>query len=524
MAGKSGTEYPLSIVLRAVDKATAPIKAAAASVDRALEPVRKASSRLGQLWGSDAFKGLGDALSKAGRAAGDLAVKMGVLAGAAGLAARSLVEIYGQGDDLGDLADRLGMSVDAVQQLRYAGKRTGIEFEAMSTGLETFSKNVGEAKTGMGRMTTFLGKASPALLKQVKGAKSVEEAFTLMAKAAAKIEDPMKRAKFAQAVFGDAKFALLLERGEEGIAELRARYMEIAGPQAAFAKSGSEVSDSLDDLEAGWQGVKAAIAVGLAPAFLKLATDLRAFFAENRDKIEAFARNLGEKLPGAIDKAVDAGRKVYGIFREVWDLIGGAEGAVYVMVAAITGPFITSILGVVAALWKVVAALRAGGAAAGAAQAAAGGGAAAGAGGAALPGAAKAAGGGLLGFLGAAALPVAATGLATHYLGSKLGAKERGERAGYLLDRPALDAEIQERAGKGNELGSWGRLFEAQIGAERQATGQPSLALPAAGADGRGGKLEIEIKGAPAGTRATMREGGEDVDLSVGYQLAGAGL
>ena len=183
-AGK--TEYPLSIILRAVDKASGPLKAANDRIEAAFKPLKTFNKEIGKLWEQSGLKGLAVSIGKVGSEVGSLAMKLGILAGAAGLAARTLIGWAKGLADLGDTAERLGMTTDALAQLRYVGEQSATEMGAMDQALGAFSKNLGQATAGTGRMTAFLKKASPALLKQLKAAKSTEEAFGLMADAMVK--------------------------------------------------------------------------------------------------------------------------------------------------------------------------------------------------------------------------------------------------------------------------------------------------------------------------------------------------
>jgi hypothetical protein len=174
-------------------------------------------------------------------------------------------------------------------------------------------------------MTSFLKKASPALLKQLKGAKSNEEAFDLLAGAMAKLEDPAKRAALAQATLGKAELGPLFARGPQGIRELRDRYAELAGSQKEAAEKSGEVDDAFKDLKASTDGIKAALVVGLAPALKTVVERLRNWLVDHREDIKEWVVAFGEKLPGAIAKiasgiqrAVIAVREFAG---EVVDLI-----------------------------------------------------------------------------------------------------------------------------------------------------------------------------------------------------------
>lgn len=333
----------LSIVLRAVDQATGKIKAINDRLDRITKPFRDFQEQISDLREKsgldevvDGFKGVGSAI------AGILA-KVAVIGGVIGAATAGLFKLIDGFDDLGDKAEAVGVSVDFLASMRYAAERSGASVESLDNGLKGFSKSLGEARANTGRMATFLGKVSPALLKQLKAAKSNEEAFDLLAGAMAKIEDPAKRAALAQKTLGDASLAPLFAKGPKGIKELRDRYLELAGSQEGAAKEAGAVDDAMKDFKAATDGVKAALVTGLAPAMKVIVERLRDFFQENRGRIAEWAAGLGKKLPAAFSKLSSAVGSVIDFIRPFVDSATKLKLIAVAVAGVIVGPLIASI-------------------------------------------------------------------------------------------------------------------------------------------------------------------------------------
>jgi phage-related minor tail protein len=333
----------LSIVLSAVDRATSVVK----RVNERLEAITKPVSKLGKELGSfrenlgidkvaAGFGGVGTQLQNMW----SWTVRLGLAAGAAGLAFKSITDHF---DNLGDAAERAGVSADFLAQMRYVAKQSGAEVSDLDGGIQTFTKNLGQARAGTGRMASFLTKVSPPLLKQLKATKSNEEALLLYADAMRKVEDPAKRAALANAGFGTTALSPMLARGEEGIGALAKRYVQLAGSQEGAVKASGEVDSAFHDLDATLDGVKAAIASGLGPAFRELIERVSKFFTENRERISVWVKDLGDKLPGAISSAIDAFDRALAVVKPVWDTIGGLSGAVTILAAVIVGKLIYAI-------------------------------------------------------------------------------------------------------------------------------------------------------------------------------------
>src|SRR5215510_7390261 len=154
-------EFPLSIVIRTVDKATAGIQEITKSLDKMTAPTRAFGKAFGKLKEAagvdkviDGFKGVGSAVLDVGKT-------FGTLAFAVGGAAYAVVKLTAEFDDLGDAAERIGVGVDKLAGLRYAAKMSGTSVEALDQGLMTFNKNLGQLKAGKGKMLGFLETATP---------------------------------------------------------------------------------------------------------------------------------------------------------------------------------------------------------------------------------------------------------------------------------------------------------------------------------------------------------------------------
>jgi phage-related minor tail protein len=353
-------EYPLSIVIKTVDRATAGIRliservnALKGRLDRVTAPARAFGRAFGQslrAMGTEAGlpKVMG-ALRGVGGAVKGLLAHVGMIGGvAAGAAAGAVIafkSMVDSLDDLGDMADRVGLTVDALAQLRFAAQVSGGSVEDLDSGLGTFNRSLGQLSAGTGKLFGFLKRVSPEFLRQVKGAKTSEEAFGLMADAIAQLKDPTQRAALAAAAFGGAGGALvpLLAKGSAGIKELKERYAALAGSQTGAAEAAGKVDDSFHDLKAATDGVKAALVEGLAPAFVKLIGFLQTFFAENRARIAEWAKDFGEKLPARIDAVVAAFQGFIDAVKPVWDAIGGLRGVAIALAAILGGKLVLAV-------------------------------------------------------------------------------------------------------------------------------------------------------------------------------------
>lgn len=343
MPSKGNKDFPLSITVRAVDRATSGLERINKKLDETFKPFRKLRDELGKLRDNTGIAKIGDGLRGIAGMAKSAAIGFGALAASGALAFHAIKGTIDQFDELGGTASRLGMTVDGLAQLRHAAQRSDVEVGELDAALGSFNKGLGLARAKTGKLYSFLGKVSPVLRKQVLATKSSEEAFGVMADAMLKVEDPAKRAALATQVFGGSGQALipLLARGSAGVDELRKEYFRLAGSQEEAAGAAGEMDDSLIKARASLDSIKGKILVGIAPAFVMLTEKVTTFFSENRERMAEWAKEFGDKLPSRIEKLGGVLRQIGSVLADVgraigWvvDQLGGAESAVKILVGA----------------------------------------------------------------------------------------------------------------------------------------------------------------------------------------------
>lgn len=495
----------LSIVVSTVDQATAKLKAINDRLDAVTKPMRDFKSALSDLREKSGLNDVIDGFKGVGSAIGDMLGKVAMIGGVVGVATAGLLALVGQFDELGDKAEAVGLSVDALAQLRYAAQKSGASVEQLDGGMQAFSKSLGQARAGTGRMAGFLEKVSPVLLKQLKATKNNEEAFSLLSDAMAKLEDPAKKAALAAATVGDPALAPLLARGAAGIQELRDKHLLLAGSQKDAADAAGQADDALVDLHAATDGAKAALVQGLAPALTVIVKKMSEWLAGHRDDIKRWATDIGEKLPGAIQRVVEWVGKAYDKVAAFIDKIGGLKTVAIALGAALVAGPVASLVTLGSSLVKMGSRI------------------------AALSGEFSAAASTATGFGGTLSRLVAAGGpialaLGGAYALSELTGGAIGEGKGGALG--LAQGMLDVRSGKAPAAfdAIVGQAMGAFNAARGDVSGQARGAIDGARSSSTtDAKVTIDIANAPRGTRVrTDPQSTADVDLSVGYQMAGA--
>lgn len=378
-------EFPLSLLIKAVDQATEPLRRINKQIKDFTAPVRKLNNSFRALAAEagipkigQSFRAVGTAIGRVGQEAWALGRRIAFMAVGAGVALygvmRSAIEA---GDQLDVMAERTGLSVDAFAQLQYAARQADVEQEDFSRAMDQFNRRLGQARAGTGPLLAFLKRVSPAFAQQVKESKNAEQALGLVTKAFEKVSDPAERAALANALFGKggAQMAVFLHQGTAAIDEQRQRYSELVGSQEEFARSAAELDDKIiPDMNAAFGGLRNSIMVGLFPAFRDLAHELTKFLVANRAGIAKWAKEAGAAISswvrgGGIGRLVDGLRSVADSARRFVDAIGGVKGIAVIAGAILGGKLLIAVTSLGLALKGLVVAVAGAAAVLGAAAA-----------------------------------------------------------------------------------------------------------------------------------------------------------
>lgn len=174
------------------------------------------------------------------------------------------------GAQVGDTANRLGVSTRALQQWEYIARRSGVQTESVGVGFRFLEKNAYDAAHG----NTALAATFRRLGVQIKDPNGrIRDAGDLMNDTAAAIgglQDPAEKTAIAMKIFGrsGAELNTIFNQGADGLAALRARFDELGGGFSdEFIQAAGRYDDQLDDLDLVMRGLKGTIATYLLPAF-----------------------------------------------------------------------------------------------------------------------------------------------------------------------------------------------------------------------------------------------------------------
>lgn len=172
--------------------------------------------------------------------------------GIAALAASAgLVKFANEIDNLAKQSRLLGFTVNELQRLQFAASQTGVSSEQLNKGLERFSRNISEAKDGIGLGLRSFEALGIEVTKSDGSLRSTTEILEETADRLRDIEDPAQRVRIGFDLFGRSGAALVntLMEGSEGVKALGDEFnsvtMQLTGEQAKAVEEANDLFDKM---------------------------------------------------------------------------------------------------------------------------------------------------------------------------------------------------------------------------------------------------------------------------------------
>jgi hypothetical protein len=363
--------YSLDVVIKAVDKLTAPLRGIFSKVKQASAGVSGALDRTGLPVFANSLKGVGGAIGGIGTAVSSSAKRILGLGATLGITGAAL-NLFFQGfadatGAIGDTAERTGISRERFQELSFAAKLTGSSAETLGGALQKMQINVGKATAGSKDLKDMFKGLGISIKDSSGKLKSTDALFDTFVDRISKIKDPSLQAEAAVKIFGKSATELLplIRGGGAGIKDMadEARRLGIVISDSAV-REGETFGDTLDTLHAALSGVGNSIGSSLVPQLNILGSKLIDNIVKYRPQIEAFATSFAENLPGNIEKVTgfindlyDGVQPVIKVIGELSDTFGGANIVLAALGAYIGGGLLVSLVSLVGAIKTVGVAL-----------------------------------------------------------------------------------------------------------------------------------------------------------------------
>lgn len=195
----------------------------------------------------------------------------------AGFAALSNIRAIAILDQLDELAEKTGISVENLSALRYASEVAGTPMEALTGGLARLSKQMAAAAGGNKEAAATFDLLG-VKVKNVDGTlRSSDEVLMDLADRFASYEDGAAKAALAQALFGKsgADMIPILNQGRAGVARLREEAAKLGAIyDGDVAKAAAQFNDNLAKLKLASEAAAVSIAGPMVQALATLSDKL----------------------------------------------------------------------------------------------------------------------------------------------------------------------------------------------------------------------------------------------------------
>ncbi len=173
-------------------------------------------------------------------------------------------------DDLGDQAQRVGLTAVALQELQNAARRSDADVATLNSSWEKFTKATGEATQGSGKLNDILKQYNIALRNSDGTTRSTMALYLELADAAKKTGDSTEIARIAISMFGKEGIGLasMVSKGADGFREMSKEAHEAGRIVSedlvqAAGEMQHKYDEVLDTLTAKWRTFAVVVAQSL---------------------------------------------------------------------------------------------------------------------------------------------------------------------------------------------------------------------------------------------------------------------
>ena len=276
--------------------------------DQFTGPMRKAQSQTNRFSRSAnrGLRGVSDSFRRMQRVAG-----LALAVVTTGRIARMVTGFAEMADEVAKTARQLGISGQALQELRHAADLSGISASELDGAFRRMNVSVADFQRRQGQLFHMLRATNPALAQQLSTVDSMDDAFTLLLQALEEEENAARRAALAQMAFGRSGQSLIVmaQEGGDAIQRMREEAHELGMVMDDETLSASE---DFNDAITRMRGSLRRLQVQAMLPVIEALQPMIEGFTEAAKSSGMFER---ENIEAVLDRIFNAARRV----RNMWD-------------------------------------------------------------------------------------------------------------------------------------------------------------------------------------------------------------
>lgn len=224
------------------------------------------------------------------------------------------------GDNIADMAKRLNLSTDALQELQFVFSQSGSSADAFSAGFQNLTKNVGDAAAGIGRARpVFQGLGIDVKQFGAQLAADPVQALKEFATRIAAIQNPAQQAAAVLRLVGEGSWVGVLRQGGTAFADL-ATQAQISGNvmQASVVAAADDINDKFNAATAAIKTQFQSALISLGPILLTTAQNAAAL-AKGISDVTGFLFALNEE--GKKARQAELGLQIQAVNQQIASLL-----------------------------------------------------------------------------------------------------------------------------------------------------------------------------------------------------------
>jgi hypothetical protein len=214
-----------------------------------------------------------------------------------------VTETAALGDRLDKTSQKLGVTAQALQELRFAAEQNGVAVNQFDVGLQRFIRRASEAADGTGVAKDALKDLGVQLRDNQGNLRPVEDLLGDVAEGFKNTETQADRVKLAFKLFDTEGVALVnvLQQGRGALEGFRARARELGGIlDEELIELSARYTDTVNEQNKALQGIKNVIAKLLLPIWLQFAEGVRDLAIQMRGPFRRALKVIIETFRGIL--------------------------------------------------------------------------------------------------------------------------------------------------------------------------------------------------------------------------------
>lgn len=229
-------------------------------------------------------------------------------------------------DQIDETSQRVGVAVESLSALKYAGEMSGVQFDLLSGNLKKLSANIQEvAASGKGDAADALKAIGVSVADASGKLRNADEVFEDVAEQFAGMQDGAGKTALAMAIFGrsGADLIPMLNEGREGLRGMRDEAEALGLVMSSdMARAAGALNDDLDRLRLAGQGIGVQMAGQLLPTLTETARAMTETSGAGATIAEVFGTAIRIAFEAVVITAANLIHVFNGVVREV-EAIGG---------------------------------------------------------------------------------------------------------------------------------------------------------------------------------------------------------